>query len=231
MRDIISQVIDPVLETLKPPEAKQLVREIVENGMVEFSGRAREEMAKDGLHTDADSRGNSVEVQGMICDECGGHTVIEENAVRRYVIGGLPHVELHGVEVTRCNRCGSEGIGIPRIGQLHRVLATSFAKQPRMLAPTEIRFLRKFAGLSTADFAQMMGVARETVSRWETGANKMGAVADRLLRLLILTHEPTDSYAIEDLLRGLNDRPVPKKLTSVSVWNSGSGWTPKEQIA
>lgn len=165
----------------------------------------------------------------MICDDCGGKVVMEENAVRRYVIGGLPHVELHGVEVTRCSRCGTEGIAIPRIGQLHRVLAEAFAKQPRMLAPVEIRFLRKRVGFSTADFAQMMGVARETVSRWETGANKMGAVADRLLRLLVLNHEPTESYVVDDLLRSLNDTPVPKKLASVPVWNRESGWTPIER--
>lgn len=165
----------------------------------------------------------------MICDDCGGQVMTEENAVRRYAIGGLPHVELHGIEVTRCKECGKEGIAIPRIGQLHRVLAEAFVTQPRMLAPVEIRFLRKHCGLSTADFAQRMGVARETVSRWETGAQRMGAVADRLLRLLMLTHEPTENYAIDDLLRELNDKPAPKKLISVSVWNGEGGWTPKER--
>jgi putative zinc finger/helix-turn-helix YgiT family protein len=154
----------------------------------------------------------------------------EKDAVRRYTIGGLPHVELHGVEVTRCNACGKEGIAVPRIEQLHRVLAEGFVTQRRMLAPVEIRFLRKHSGLSTADFAQRMGVARETVSRWETGAQRMGAVADRLLRLLIITHEPTDNYAVDDLLRELNDKPVPKKLVSVSVWNGDHGWTPKERL-
>lgn len=154
----------------------------------------------------------------------------EDRAVRRYTIGGLPHVELHGVEVTRCMSCGKEGIAIPRIGQLQQVLAEAFVKQKRMIAPVEIRFLRKHVGLSTADFAQRMGVARETVSRWETGAQRMGAVADRLLRLVVLTHAPTDNYAIDDLLRDLNDRPAPKTLVPVSVWNGEKGWSPKERL-
>lgn len=161
----------------------------------------------------------------MICDDCGGQIGTEDNAVRRYGIGGLSHVELHGVEVTRCEQCGKEGMAIPRIGQLHRVLAGTFVKQRRMLAPAEVRFLRKHMGLSMADFAATMGVARETVSRWETGSHPMGAVADRLLRLLVLMHEPKNNYVIDDLLRELNDKPAPKKLSSVPVWNNhGKGW-------
>jgi putative zinc finger/helix-turn-helix YgiT family protein len=163
------------------------------------------------------------------CDDCGRPVTTEHDAVRRYDIGGLPHVELHGVEVTRCAACGKEGIAISRIDQLHRVLAEAFVTERRMLAPVEIRFLRKHIGLSAGDFAQRMGVARETVSRWETGTNTMGAVADRLLRLLVVTHEPTECYAVDDLLRELNDEPAPKRLSSVPMWNSGDrGWTPRE---
>lgn len=164
----------------------------------------------------------------MKCTECGGPVVVERDAVRRYDIGGLPHIELHGVEVTRCAKCGIEDIAIPRVGQLHRVLASRLIKQHRMLAPVEIRFLRKHVGMSSADFAQRMGVTRETVSRWETGAGPMGAVADRLLRLLVVTHEPSDSYVVDDLLRELTDAPAPKKLLSVAVRNSGKqGWAPE----
>ena len=57
------------------------------------------------------------------------------------------------------------------------------------------------------------------------GAQRMGAVADRLLRLLMLRHEPTENYAVDDLLHELNDKPAPKKLISVSVWNGEGGWT------
>jgi putative zinc finger/helix-turn-helix YgiT family protein len=162
----------------------------------------------------------------MKCEECGGPIIIEHNAVRRYEIGGLPHVELHGVETTRCSTCGKESIAIPRIAQLHRALAHEFVQQKRMLAPVEIRFLRKHIGLSGTDFAQRMGVARETVSRWETGATQMGAVADRLLRLLVVIHEPTESYAVEDLLKELDDMPAPDHLLSVTMQNSRErGWT------
>lgn len=156
----------------------------------------------------------------MKCDECGGRVTVERNAVRRYGLGGVPHVELHGVEVIRCNSCGKETIGIPRLAQLHRVIAHRFVAQQRMLATVEIRFLRKQIGLSGVDFAQRMGVSRETVSRWESGAQPMGAVADRLLRLIVITHEPPESYAVDDLLSELSNEPAPSTLMPVSVRNS-----------
>ena len=76
----------------------------------------------------------------MKCDECGGPMTTERGVVRRYEIGGLPHVELHGVEVSKCASCGKEAVAIPRIGQKHRVITQAFVTQQRMLAPVEIRF-------------------------------------------------------------------------------------------
>ena len=163
------------------------------------------------------------------CNDCGQPATTERHAVRRYAIGGLPHVELHGVEVTHCPACGQEEIAIPRLGQLHRVLAEALVTQRRMLAPTEIRFLRKHIGLSTSDFAQRMGVTRETMSRWETGAQSMGPGADRLLRLLVVTHEPSESYAVDDVLRDLTDEPAPADLSPVPLWNRhDTGWVAQD---
>ena len=42
-----------------------------------------------------------------------------------------------------------------------------------------------------------MAVQAETVSRSETGNQKMGPVADRLLRLLVANREPAMSYPID----------------------------------
>ncbi|MBM4194290.1 MAG: DUF4258 domain-containing protein [Gemmatimonadetes bacterium] len=42
---------DPTVNPLRPPAAKALARDIAENGVVEFSAHALDEMAKDGLDT------------------------------------------------------------------------------------------------------------------------------------------------------------------------------------
>lgn len=161
----------------------------------------------------------------MKCEECGALVTIERNAVRRYDIGGLPHIELHGIEIDRCTDCGKEGIAIPRISQLHHALSEHFVKQQRMLAPSEIRFLRKQVGLSSMDLAKTMGVTRETISRWESGTQPMGSVADRLLRLLVVNHEPAENYAVEDFLKELTNEPAPAKLLPVAMRNRRNrGW-------
>lgn len=166
----------------------------------------------------------------MTCEECGQRMTVDTHAVRRYAFGGLPHVELHGVEVARCPSCGTEDVGIPRIEQLHHVLAVHFINQTRMLAPTEVRFLRKKLGLSTVDFAQCMGVSRETVTRWETGANPIGPVADRLVRLLVATYIPTTDYAARDALCGIDSsRPAPKRLARFALKSSPDGWRPERE--
>lgn len=64
---------------------------------------------------------------------------------------GFAHVTLDGIVVSRCRRCGEHEATIP---------------------------LRKRLGWSGGDFAHV-GVSRETVSRWETGAAAMGPVAER----------------------------------------------------
>ncbi|MHB0962107.1 MAG: type II TA system antitoxin MqsA family protein [Gemmatimonadaceae bacterium] len=166
------------------------------------------------------------------CDECGGAVHVERNAVRRYDLGGLPHVELHGVEAVRCRSCGLEELGIPKVAQLHRVLAAYFVNQSRALAAVEVRFLRKHIGLSAADFAKCMGVSRETISRWETGKKPLGAQADRLVRLLVASSTPIADYAAKDALAGLDSsRAVPKRLARVAMRASTDGWRPDREIA
>jgi putative zinc finger/helix-turn-helix YgiT family protein len=163
----------------------------------------------------------------MNCAECGSDLVaVERNAVIRYDMGGLPHVTLRGVEMRRCGACGDVITKIPRIGQLHRVLADYIIRQPRLLLGSEIRFLRTHLGLSTEDFAHQMGVTRETVSRWQNDKERMGPSADHLLRALVTSHQPSENYAVDDLLRDLPDTlsPAKPKAVNVSVQNATTGW-------
>ncbi len=163
----------------------------------------------------------------MNCAECGSDRVtVERKAVIRYDMGGLHHATLQGVEIRRCGACGDESVKIPRIGQLHRVLADYLVRQPRLLLGVEVRFLRTHLGLSSEDFAHRMGVTRETVSRWENDKERMGEPTDHLLRALVKSHEPTDNYAVDDLLRDLPDTlSAPRaKAVNVTVQNERTGW-------
>jgi putative zinc finger/helix-turn-helix YgiT family protein len=131
--------------------------------------------------------------------------MVNERVNYRYAESGLPNVVLVGIEVRRCPKCGEEAISIPRIEELHKTLAMALIHERARLASYEIRFLRKWLGLSGVDFARRMGVNQATVSRWESTEKPqpMGPIADRLLRMLVVHGQPIAEYP--DLLAELDD--------------------------
>lgn len=134
----------------------------------------------------------------MTCSQCGGKmTTKPENY--RYAASGLPNVTLVGVDVRRCSRCGDHEVVIPRIEELHRVLAAAVVRQASRLTKDELKFLRKYLGYSGVDFAKVIGVAAETVSRWENGKERIGPTTERLIRMLVVHSQPIKSYPIEAL--------------------------------
>src|SRR5262245_14012742 len=142
----------------------------------------------------------------MKCADCG-ESMVSARENFNYKASGLP-VTLVGVEVRRCKACGEYEVVIPRIENLHEVIAHAVvAKRPR-LTSAEIRFLRTYLGWSGADFARRIGVAAETVSRWENGHDAMSPVADRLLRLMVLTRAPVSDYSL-DALAEVGDEAAP----------------------
>ena len=135
----------------------------------------------------------------MKCPDCGNS---EMRSVRRdhaYTESGLPGIVLLNLEFRVCPKCKEEEMVIPRLAQLHRLIATRVAEKEPRLTGAEIRFLRKHLGWSQPDFAATMGVTETTVSRWENEREPMGAVAERLLRLMALRDRPMSDYPNERL--------------------------------
>lgn len=130
--------------------------------------------------------------------ECGA-PMRGRRETHRYDWCGLNNVILHGVEIRRCTRCRNYEIGIPRMEQLHRLIARALIEKKTRLLGAEVRFLRKTLGWSGGDFATHMGVAEETVSRWENDAAPIGPQADRLLRLLVAQNGLLTSYPADRL--------------------------------
>jgi putative zinc finger/helix-turn-helix YgiT family protein len=156
----------------------------------------------------------------MTCLQCGGEmTTARENF--KYDAAGLPGITLVGVDVSRCPNCGEYEVSIPSIEGLHRSIAHALVYKRGRLTAAEIRFLRKSLGWSGVDFAAHMGVAPETVSRWETGAATMGAQGDRLLRLMVLSKEPVRDYSLEMLKDVAQDDASPLRL---GMRSDKDGW-------
>lgn len=149
----------------------------------------------------------------MKCIECGNPMRTKrENYLYRTC--GLPNVTLCGVDVSRCSKCGEHEVAISHIEDLHRALALAVICKRSRLTPAEIRFLRKTLGYSGVDFASLMGVTPETVSRWEGGAQAMGTTAEKLLRLAVGHIQPAEEYPVERL-RGLGiESPQPLRVSA-----------------
>lgn len=155
----------------------------------------------------------------MKCMQCGSPMkTARENF--RYGQSGLP-VTLLGVAVTRCRKCGEFEVAIPRIEQLHRVIAMAIIGKRARLTPAEIRFLRKFLGWAGTDFARHMGVTAGAVSRWENDREPMGPVADRLLRLVVAHATAGADYPVGRLAEVAERAAAPLRL---GMQSDAKGW-------
>lgn len=128
------------------------------------------------------------------CFECGG--VLKPHQ-EDYPYDSLPGAIIKGVTVWRCQGCEEWEVELPRIASLNRALAGILLRKPARLTGDEMRFLRKYLGLSGADLARKMDVAPATVSRWEQGRTPISQNKDRFLRLMVATEQPVRNYFAE----------------------------------
>ena len=89
------------------------------------------------------------------------------------------------------------------------------------LTGAEIRFLRKHLGWSGEDFAGVLSVRPETVSRWENEKEPMGRLPNGCLRLFALRERPVTSYPNERLADVAKSDARPMHLQARS---NRSGW-------
>jgi len=162
----------------------------------------------------------------MNCPDCN-QPMTSANENYGYVASGLPYVTLVGVEVRRCASCGEHEVVIPKLEPLHRTIAMAIVEKRSRLTAAEIRFLRKYLGWSGVDVARHMGVTAESVSRWENEREQMAAVADRLLRLMVVTQAPVSDYSL-DALVDLDEKSAPVRLR---VAPKKGGWLAEVQAA
>jgi len=123
---------------------------------------------------------------------------------------GLEDVIVEGVQVRHCASCGEEEVSYKNIEKLHQEIALRLAEKKAGLTPREVRFLRTYLGLASSDLARRMGVAKETVSRWERADKplSMGPTAERLLRLMVMRDQPVTEYPLEQLDSVATEHPA-----------------------
>lgn len=156
------------------------------------------------------------------CLNCGAKLKRATNQRYRYLESGLKTVWLEGVTVYDCNACKERYTEISNIDLLHRFIARTIVEKRFALVGPEFRFLRKQMRLKSREIASFLGVTLTTISRWETGAERIGAANDRLMRSLYLfwrvkqdnVKSLTQTFErLKALFGGLSTRPRAQTIT------------------
>jgi putative zinc finger/helix-turn-helix YgiT family protein len=93
--------------------------------------------------------------------------------------GQLHTVAMQGLCVPKCGACGELVFDNDADEQIARALRSQLG----LLSGEQIRGSREALGLSQREMAEQLGVAVETVSRWESGAWTQTRAMDRYLRV------------------------------------------------
>jgi putative zinc finger/helix-turn-helix YgiT family protein len=110
-------------------------------------------------------------------------------------------VHIPDLEIPTCRKCG---VQLFTVGTDDRIIAALRA-QVGLLTPDEIHQGRARLEMTQQELAEQLGVAKETISRWETGGMIQSRAMDNLLRLFF------ESEEVRRLLRKrfAPDPPVP----------------------
>ena len=138
-------------------------------------------------------------MQDWRCGNCGAVAGVVRGD-HRFTESGLSSVELKGVEFVRCDQCGSKELIIPRMNDLMRLIAVALLWKPCKLRGEDVRYLRKYVGVSAVDFSQTLDVDPTTLSKWENDHDPVGPANDRLIRLVILAMSDDDLRKLHEIL-------------------------------
>jgi putative zinc finger/helix-turn-helix YgiT family protein len=112
------------------------------------------------------------------------------------------------LQVLKCAACQEEALPDESMKRIYDQLRV----EAGLLSPTEIREKRKQLELTQEDLASQLGVAKETISRWETGGQIQQRGYDKLLRVYF------DVQAARDYLAPtLSNTPKPEVAANRSV--------------
>lgn len=138
----------------------------------------------------------------MICELCDKKEMVEVKEKYHYQECGLPNIILDGIVLRKCPECGNIMPLIPSLSKLHLAIARTLIMKSGRLTPEEIVFLRKYLGWSGVDFARNMHSTSSSVSKWQSGKEKMSMQAELLLREMVARGKQIEDYHSYDVEKG-----------------------------
>jgi putative zinc finger/helix-turn-helix YgiT family protein len=117
------------------------------------------------------------------CIECGEKQIFR--LATDYFVTVKHEIQVPGLEIPTCRKCGEQVFTSKEDDQITAKLRAEI----HLLTPEEIRSKRQELSLNQEEFADQIGAAKETISRWETGAVIQSRAMDNLLRLYFESEE------------------------------------------
>ena len=149
------------------------------------------------------------------CYDCGFKGKCVETP-KDHLLDGVAVVA--AVEIT-CPKCGATSLAFDQMEAMYREVALALASKPERMSPGELRWMRKYLGFSGADWAEYLGVARETVSGWEN-RGKIPEATEKLLRMMVKVGPHIEDYGAPATLKPMSKR---KSLPRFNL-NSAGRW-------
>jgi putative zinc finger/helix-turn-helix YgiT family protein len=133
--------------------------------------------------------------------------------------GRLYNVAVKDLAVLRCEACGAQTLP----DESYEKLLDELRRQAELLMPSEITKGRERFGLSQKQFAHLLGVAPETVSRWEKGRQIQQRVMNDFMLAFFNVRELRDylSRLRDGGEGGTEPKPTAVSNTTLQTWGGG----------
>jgi putative zinc finger/helix-turn-helix YgiT family protein len=143
------------------------------------------------------------------CPSCGTGRIVSRTVGRvRHVAGHVFSAEL---PARVCTGCGNAYFDDVVVSQFDTLVAARLAGAG-VTHPEALKFMRKLTGLQGKEFAELLAVRAETVSRWERGRRPIDRATYAIIRQLIC-ERAAGVTTTTDYLRSLRKpRRLPKTV-------------------
>jgi len=131
------------------------------------------------------------------CGLCGKGKLRKTKTEERRPVAG--HVFVATLPALACDACGENTIELADLERFELAIAQTLLESGESSGDA-FRFSRKALGISGAGLAAELGVAPETLSRWETGRHRIEPAALGLLAVLV-REAAAGSTSTLDMLR------------------------------
>jgi transcriptional regulator with XRE-family HTH domain len=103
---------------------------------------------------------------------------------------------------------------LSKINELTQIIASALVLKPSELTGKEIRFLRKYIGLTGEQFGRKLGLTKEHVSRIENEKLPVGAQTERLIRYVLISADPNlgEMSHLLELLDTIKNEPQKERI-------------------